>query len=646
MKNTNKKGFTIVELVIVIAVIAILAAVLIPTFVGLVNKANVASDTALVKNLNTALAADTDGCKTMAEALAAAAEYGYDVAKINAKGSGNEILWDSVNNVFCYFDSEKNDIAYIPDFPGEKASNAYDYWVISAEAVNANGYSVYYTGDATEVEVSAGFDAGTSAVTTVIYKTDAAQNVVIRTNSGKLVIDATNATVNHYGDAAIVDIAAVASASYHEFGAATLTKIAKGRYVVESTGVTNTLIVVDTANVNVVENGGTVAAKVEDATEEEIKEYEERATMFAGGVGTSENPYLIENAEQMQNITKYYEVGFTYFKVAEGVTSIDCSGWVGVKLNGSFDGNGVEFENVTTALFQYVGYQNENNEIYLKNFTANMNVTDGRALVRSIFNAGTTTFENVTVHGYIEGQYNMGSFYNYGTANYADNGASYTVRFINAKSDATLVCTTGNTIGGMLGHGYEGADYTLTIEMDENSGYTGKMYGTAKTGYAVMAMCSHATYVLNGETASRYENTYAMLTLANVAPVESADGYTVTPVTGAAKLVVSVNPQVTAYDANGEKIQNLSGMTWSFAAAEITEISGDSVKVYDKITSAVIVNGTDNEYSMTFNDGVLTIYSGRSDNYCEGTVRIQVNQYDANGNLLACGTVTAYTIEK
>ncbi|MGM9683101.1 MAG: type IV pilin protein, partial [Eubacteriales bacterium] len=32
MKNTKKKGFTIVELVIVIAVIAILAAVLIPTF--------------------------------------------------------------------------------------------------------------------------------------------------------------------------------------------------------------------------------------------------------------------------------------------------------------------------------------------------------------------------------------------------------------------------------------------------------------------------------------------------------------------------------------------------------------------------------------------------------------------------------------
>ena len=36
MKKLNKKGFTITELVIVIAVIAILSAVLIPTFTGVV----------------------------------------------------------------------------------------------------------------------------------------------------------------------------------------------------------------------------------------------------------------------------------------------------------------------------------------------------------------------------------------------------------------------------------------------------------------------------------------------------------------------------------------------------------------------------------------------------------------------------------
>lgn len=40
MKKMNKKGFTIVELVIVIAVIAVLAGVMIPTFTGIVTKAN------------------------------------------------------------------------------------------------------------------------------------------------------------------------------------------------------------------------------------------------------------------------------------------------------------------------------------------------------------------------------------------------------------------------------------------------------------------------------------------------------------------------------------------------------------------------------------------------------------------------------
>ncbi len=53
MKKINKKGFTIVELVIVIAVIAILAAVLIPTFSGVVEKANQSSAMQAAKNAYT-----------------------------------------------------------------------------------------------------------------------------------------------------------------------------------------------------------------------------------------------------------------------------------------------------------------------------------------------------------------------------------------------------------------------------------------------------------------------------------------------------------------------------------------------------------------------------------------------------------------
>ncbi len=48
-KMQNKKGFTLMEMLIVIAIIGILAAIAIPTFSGALNKARVAADTAAVR---------------------------------------------------------------------------------------------------------------------------------------------------------------------------------------------------------------------------------------------------------------------------------------------------------------------------------------------------------------------------------------------------------------------------------------------------------------------------------------------------------------------------------------------------------------------------------------------------------------------
>ena len=59
MKKLNKKGFTIVELVIVIAVIAILAGVLIPTFATVVDKANKSPAEQQARNFYTLLEAAT-----------------------------------------------------------------------------------------------------------------------------------------------------------------------------------------------------------------------------------------------------------------------------------------------------------------------------------------------------------------------------------------------------------------------------------------------------------------------------------------------------------------------------------------------------------------------------------------------------------
>ena len=108
MKHTNKKGFTIVELVIVIAVIAILAAVLIPTFSNLIKKANISNDTAIAKNLNTAIsvAGVLDGVETFEDAIAAVREQGFLLANLNAKTDGCYFVWEAESKQFLLVDTK------------------------------------------------------------------------------------------------------------------------------------------------------------------------------------------------------------------------------------------------------------------------------------------------------------------------------------------------------------------------------------------------------------------------------------------------------------------------------------------------------------------------------------------------------------
>ena len=49
-KFTNKKGFTLMEMLIVVAIIAILVAIAIPTFSGTLKKANAATDLANIRS--------------------------------------------------------------------------------------------------------------------------------------------------------------------------------------------------------------------------------------------------------------------------------------------------------------------------------------------------------------------------------------------------------------------------------------------------------------------------------------------------------------------------------------------------------------------------------------------------------------------
>ena len=102
MKKSNKKGFTIVELVIVIAVIAILAAVLIPTFTNVIEKANQSKALQGARNLYTALMAENDANLS-------------NLGTINASASGNanEKLVDEYKATSATYNASNKTLAIV-----------------------------------------------------------------------------------------------------------------------------------------------------------------------------------------------------------------------------------------------------------------------------------------------------------------------------------------------------------------------------------------------------------------------------------------------------------------------------------------------------------------------------------------------------
>lgn len=312
MNKNCKKGFTIVELIIVIAVIAILAAVLIPTFSNLIKRANVANDTALVRNLNTALAAD--GAKqheTMRDALAAANAFGYDVSKINAKADGNEILWDSYNDCFVYKD--ESGINYIPDsqIKGEAGKGAQLWHIankgtsdISSEYSNYLGEGTY----AAKLDIKTGLDVGDHTEVTEVKYEGNGENVIIYMNGGTLTVNDTNATAQQYfyGSASQAYIT-TGTSCFHVYGAIAKTNVKAGKVVAEKGG----MVIVSQAaeGTSVEKNGGIVLAA-------------SGATSFVGNVALStpeeKAAYVLEisTAAELASFRDRVNAGMTY----EGLT--------------------------------------------------------------------------------------------------------------------------------------------------------------------------------------------------------------------------------------------------------------------------------------------------------------------------------------
>ena len=199
MKHTNKKGFTIVELVIVIAVIAILAAVLIPTFSNLIKKANLSADQQAVRQMNTVLAAEQDLGADIDRVIDVLAENGY-----NSKGA---LIPVSTGYAFFYYadakcivlvNTEKSEVVYPADIEfvaeGEKAFNLEgSAKYIDVVADNADTLAQAITSGSEKISLT------TNMQFTAPATVNAGSNVTIDLGGNNLSTGARDNVSHHYG---------------------------------------------------------------------------------------------------------------------------------------------------------------------------------------------------------------------------------------------------------------------------------------------------------------------------------------------------------------------------------------------------------------------------------------------------------------
>ena len=527
MKKNNKKGFTIVELVIVIAVIAILAAVLIPTFSSIIKKAKVNNDIQLVRNLNTALATDTKEHKTMQDALDAAFEFGYDVAKINNTSvEENEILWDSVNDVFCYL--KDGALEYVPN-SATTVLEATDYrlWKIS-DTVDAT-YSTYYVGSETTIEAKKGFDAGTTTGITAINYTNngSAQDVVIRTNSESttLTITAPLDTINHYDAVGIVNVVKTANASYHEFGIANYIENASGRVVAEQGGTIETVIIKDdgdsaTIPAVIENNGGTInnayattnAVATENNTDSKniqlvVSPVENGGNVLAEGKSADETAAIIEVAkdeaapeaysEEVKNsapegvsyVARIGRQGYERLDAALAANTVNTTVYLLADyelpadynptelFEGTFDGQNHRIY-TSKAIETNSFFDGLTKEVILKNFTIVESNGHLVSLSCAKFNYTDVTFDNVDYESTDSYYYQIGhndSLYTYYCYDFEKGSWTGNVTIKNCDVKMNLKGSDSSNSAVFFGaYQYYGNGATLTVD---NCSYTGTFIG-------------------------------------------------------------------------------------------------------------------------------------------------------------------------
>ena len=597
LKSALKRGFTIMELVIVIAVIAVLAAVLIPTFANITERANTSADTQTVKNLNTILISEEtlgNTPATMAEALAVAESGGYKVENLTPTGDGNHIVWLKERNRFALLDEDgalvysDSSVTTLEGLTAYKMSSALD------DLENDDSFAYCFTSEtevgdgAVEVSRSADFSL-VEGITGITVNNDSAMEITAEGEDIAVTVNGT-ATLGIYGTVGSISGEDYGNESLHIYGTVTgKIELAAGRVVAMPGSDINTITVTATsADAVKIERQSGSAISAIGATDADVAANLEVegddsdidisgstvSNDFAGGMGTEANPYLISTPAQLTKISVskglYYkltndiQIGTksSFDNVSEIGLSSTASGALkqmnraGINLafislfyevDGlSLDGNGYTLYGpgssmaVTTSGWKPVTYEAECYYLArtlvnatIKNITFNM--TPYMPSVAAFID-GTTTFENVTFTGTTNWENNTGLFGVY--VNNSNEGTE--INITNCTNNANIVGTQYNA----LMFGYPNGKVTVNIDGFTNNGkYADKLAGIVFGNSSGNAEFGDNEFVINindfdnsNGSVTSYSSSY---TNPYIASVTNPEGYSTK-----LKLTVDGEPKV------------------------------------------------------------------------------------------------------
>ncbi len=491
----KKKGFTLVELVIVVAVIAVLSAILVPTIGCVVEDAKETNDAATVRLLNAALVedqAENGQPELFRDALAAMERKGYNIEKLTPRSSG-DILWDSVNNRFALY--KDGNPVYLDNSTAEpKKINLWK--IVETEDENGNPinitldeeYSHYLKGEnyvADQLTVKTGLDVGNNTgITAIEYKPESttAQSVVIRTNGGKLTILDTNndSAQKHYGKAEYIDVS-TGTSCYHEFGDVDVLIAKAGKVYAESGSSISIVAKEENATIEKNEssvigidlgtnlsNALTVVAKVGNNAYNSIDE-----AISAANAGDTVQLLKDITADSTININKALTIDGNRHKLTTTVTNTQI---MNISGSGAFT-----LKNLTV----YAQYQieNINNAIALN--------TSGKVIVEGC------TFDGINQAYYNVLEYGGNVAVADGTlfSNNTFNGFSIRHNCINlyTETEGSIIYITGNSFNN-LGTSSTNAirisnytDATVTFEIkDNNYSYVKQANKTIYAGFVLI----------------------------------------------------------------------------------------------------------------------------------------------------------------